>query len=161
MEKYKYMPNLIRLVVIKMRTRKNLKEAQGRANRYEGELTKAKIQNLLREQPLTFGQLAEKAKLSKPIIWKYLERLRKEKLIEKTIKDNKVVYQIVSEEKTKESVMAVFFYFLSYVLGGVSAETKKSIEKLVEEAMKKPSESTEIPSKPIEIIEAEPKENGD
>lgn len=79
--------------VIKVNKRDKMKEAQGRNSRLKGVQNKLKILKLLKKQPLTWKELADKNIFSHPTLLKHLKTMREQDWIEKSFVDNRIVYK--------------------------------------------------------------------
>ena len=62
---------------------------------------------LASEGPKTFGELLEQTKLSKPVLSEHLKNLQKEGRIHKTIRENKIVYEL--SEKFEDKIKFAFY----------------------------------------------------
>ena len=115
------------------------REAQGRQSIAEGERNKARVLSLLMKKPLTFSELKKDAGLSAPVLTKHLKTLTEEAMIQKAIsRDEKVVYQVISEKKAVGLIGALFAGIFFYIVGRkLSAETMDSIRRDLEKAITK------------------------
>ena len=80
-----------------MSDKKETKLALGRSKRRQGEETRNRILNFLREQRLTHGELKKKAKLSAAALSPHIKKLMSQNLIQKRFLEGKgVVYEVAA-----------------------------------------------------------------
>jgi DNA-binding transcriptional regulator GbsR (MarR family) len=116
-----------------------IKEAQGRMSIAEGDRNKARVLGILMKKPLAFSELKEAAKLSSPVLSKHLKVLSEEGMIQKALsRDDKVVYQVISEKQAVKFIETLFGSIFLYIFGRkLSAETMDSIRRDLEKMISK------------------------
>jgi DNA-binding transcriptional ArsR family regulator len=121
-----------------------IKEAQGEMSIAQGNRNRARVVSVLMEKPLTFSELKAAVKLSSPVLTKHLKVLSKEGLIQKALaRDNRVVYQVISEKKAVSFIGTLFAGLFLYIVGrNLSAETMDSIRRDLEKMISKEDSET-------------------
>jgi DNA-binding HxlR family transcriptional regulator len=140
-----------------------IKEAQGRKSREIGTANLNKLLMHLRYNPSTFTELEKLKLFSKPVLLKHLRTLKKQGLIQKQLKDDKVIY-LATERAVIEATVHIkklinyiapqqpkhaINFMTQYILPSLTAETLRLLKT---EISKNPQDETL--KKSLEKIEA-------